>query len=358
VVNGPNTVGNIVEGGINTCFISSSRSNSDWKSGKRNCCLLCQSGGFLRSRVSDVWPAVLPSVSLSVGNQLDLTVVDLLEFYIDDPKMTTFALYIEGLTDGDGIRLMNLVSRAREMNKSVVVYKAGRTDLGRMATKTHTASRGNDYTLFKQVLDMAGAMVIDSLDEWNQMVIMTTLCPELVHPKKKSVGVAVLTNAGYEKCAAVDHLTAGEDGMVHLPRWSADSKKEIARMFRKYKIEKIVDIGSVLDVTPLFRDEGWYDLMKIAFQDPDCDVGFITGVPESQTLRTLPNELDDPHGIVPYMKKLKAEFPHKPLVASWDSDYKFYPLRKALNQSGIPCFSSVDATARVLRKIICKARKR
>jgi acyl-CoA synthetase (NDP forming) len=358
VVNGPNTVGNRVEGGINTCFIDASLSNSDWRSGKRNCALLCQSGAFMVSTVSDVWPAITPGVAVSVGNQLDLTVVDLLEFYLEDPKLTTFALYLEGLTEAAGIRLMNLVRRARDLDKAVVLYKAGRTDAGRRATRSHTASKSNDYDVFSGLLDLAGGLVASSLDEWLQLVIITTLCPTLIKPKKKSVGVAVLTNAGYEKCAAADHLTGLGEDIIHLPKWSPDSTKEIAKMFKKYKIEKIVDIGEVLDVTPLFADEGYYDLMKIAFKDPDCDVGFVTGVPETQSLRTQPNQLDHPKSMVSFMKKLKAECPEKPLILAWECDQRFYPLRKALNQSGIPCFSSPDSVARALRSIIRQARRK
>jgi acyl-CoA synthetase (NDP forming) len=111
VVNGPNTVGNIADGGINSTFIDTTRSNSDWATGKRNCALICQRGAFLISRVSDFWPAVKPAVLISVGNQLGLSVPDFLEFYLQGPKITTLGLYVEGLSDGEGIRLLNLVAR-------------------------------------------------------------------------------------------------------------------------------------------------------------------------------------------------------------------------------------------------------
>lgn len=354
VMNGPNTVGNIDSAGINTIFVDSARSNSDWKTGKTNCAIICQSGAFAISRISDIAPAVNPSIAISVGNQLDLSVTDFLEFYIDRPDLTTFGLYVEGLSDGEGIRLMNLVRKARDIGKSVVIYKAGRTQAGIRAAKGHTAAMAGDFKMFKNLLELAGALVVDTLDEWNQLVILTTVFPSLIKTaQKKSVGVGVLTNAGFEKCACADHLMSnGTEGILHLPQWSEETLKEITKIFTKNKIDEVVDVSEVLDVTPLFTDTAYYELLRVILKDPECDVGVISGVPETHIMKTLGEEINDPKSILQYTKKLVKEFPNKIIVGVFESGPRYEPLRHALNSIGVATFASIDAASRAITKII------
>ena len=108
------------------------------------------------------------------------------------------------------------------------------------------------------------------------MVKLTTLWPQLMKFNRKSVGVGVLTNAGFEKCATADHLMAnGMEGILHLPKWSPESKKNIDKIFTKYKINEVVDVSEVLDVTPQIPDSGYYDLMRVIPTDPDCDIAIL-----------------------------------------------------------------------------------
>ena len=353
VMNGPNTVGNVCEGGINTVFVDSTRSNSDWKTGKKNACILCQSGAFMLSRISDIAPAVVPKVAISVGNQLDLSVTDFLEYYLERPDISSYGLYIEGLSDGEGIRMMNLVRKAHELGKAVIIYKAGRTQAGIRAAKGHTAAMAGDFQMFKNLMTMAGALVVDSFDEWNQLLVLTTLWPQILKNKGSAVGVAVVTNAGFEKCATADHLTVnGTEGLIQLPKWTAKTEKEIERVFKKYKIDEVVDISEVLDVTPQMPDSGYYELLRAVLADPGCDIGIVGGVPETQALHTLESELNDEKGLLGYIRKLREEFPHKPLVAVFESGEKYQPLRRELTKLGVASFSSIDSASRVICNVI------
>jgi len=358
VINGPNTVGNICKGGINTVFVDSTRSNADG-SGKTNCCLLCQSGAFMISRISDLAPAINPAVAISVGNQLDLSVTDFLEHYIENPDLTTFGLYIEGLADGEGIRLMNLVHRARKLDKTVVIYKAGRTQAGVRAAKGHTAAMAGDFGMFKNLIETAGAIVVDTLDEWNSIVTMSTLYPQIVRmSKNRSMGIGAMTNAGFEKCATADHLMAnGTDSLIHLPKWTPETLKSISAIYKKMKIEEVVDVSEVLDVTPMFNDTAYYELMKTVLNDPGCDIGILSAVPETQTLHTLESDLKNPNGLYQLCKKLREEYPHKPLVCVFESGEKYHPLRRELNRIGIPSFMSIDTASRAIVQLIRAANK-
>jgi acyl-CoA synthetase (NDP forming) len=295
-------------------------------------------------------------VGVSVGNQLDLTLTDFLEHYLEDPSLTTFALYIEGLGDGEGIRLMNLVRRATTLGKPVVIYKAGRTQAGLRAAKGHTASAAGDFQMFRGLLELAGAMVVDSFEELNHILTITTLFPGFYRKRKGSIGVAILTNAGFEKCATADHLTTKEmDGKLHLPQWSAQTMADLRRIFQKYKIDEIVEVGEVLDLTPMVDDDGYYELMQVVLRDPACDVGILSYVPEGTNVLTEEFQLSDPRSLLQYAKKLREEFPDKPLITVIESGQKYYPLRRELNKIGVPAFSSIDSAGRALATIVRQA---
>jgi len=354
VMNGPNTVGNICAKGINTVFIDSTRSSSNFRDGKRNCAIICQSGAFMCSRISDLAPAVLPSVAVSVGNQLDLSVTDFLEYYIDDPELTTYGLYVEGLSDGEGIRMMNLVRRAKELGKTVVIYKAGRTQAGIRAAKGHTAAMAGDFKMFRSLLEHAGAIVTDTFEQWNQLVILTTLFPQIMkNAKGRSTGVAVLTNAGFEKCACADHLMQnGTEKIMHLPQWTPETLKKIHSIYKKYKIGEVVDVSEVLDVTPMLNDNGYYELTKTILEDPGCDVAIISAVPETQNLKALGHEINHPKSIFKYLEKLTKEYPNKPIVGVFESSERYFPIRKELNRIGVASFGSIDAASRAIVDIV------
>jgi len=354
VVNGPNTVGNLKKDGLNTVFVSRERSTSDGKTGAQNCAILCQSGAYMISRISDLFPAVNPSIAISVGNQLDLSVTDLLEHYIDLPEITTYGLYIEGLSESEGIRLMNLVSEARKKGKTVVIYKSGRSQAGIRAAKGHTASMAGDFNMFKSHLEDAGAIVVDTTEDWNRLVMLTTLYPQITKiAAKKSTGVCVLTNAGFEKCACADHLMVnGTEKIIHLPKWSEESLKVINRVFKKQKITEVVDVSEVLDVTPIFTDIGYYEILHGVLNDKECDIGIIAGVPETQSMKTQEWDIPDPKGIFQLTKKLKEEFPDKPLIAVVESGERYQPLRNAFLSIGIATFNSIDAASKAIVQVI------
>ena len=49
---------------------------------------------------------------------MDLSIPDYLEHFMNTrPDLTSYGCYLEGMNDGDGLRLMKLVQRARKEGK-------------------------------------------------------------------------------------------------------------------------------------------------------------------------------------------------------------------------------------------------
>lgn len=71
----------------------------------------------------------------NTGNESDVTFADCLGQIVEDPRITTLAGYIEGITDGPGF--VATARRAAELGKPLVVTKVGRTASGAQIGRAH-----------------------------------------------------------------------------------------------------------------------------------------------------------------------------------------------------------------------------
>jgi acetyl-CoA synthetase (ADP-forming) len=99
---------------------------------------------------------------VSIGNQADVTENEVFETLLDDPETGGFAFYVEGFSDAG--RFLDLAARARQSGKPVVVVKAGRTEAGRAAAFSHTASLAGPYRLFEAAARSRGVVVADDTE--------------------------------------------------------------------------------------------------------------------------------------------------------------------------------------------------
>lgn len=109
--------------------------------------LACQSGSLMASLISHAQDAGTGfSVAATVGNQADIELCDLIEYFIEDDATRAICLYVEGLKDG--ARFLELAKRARTAGKPVLAVKAGRSAAGQQLTQSHTASLAGSYAVW------------------------------------------------------------------------------------------------------------------------------------------------------------------------------------------------------------------
>ncbi len=109
--------------------------------------LACQSGSLMASLISHAQDAGTGfSVAATVGNQADIELCDLIEYFIEDEATRAICLYVEGLKDG--ARFLELAKRARAAGKPVLAVKAGRSTAGQQLTQSHTASLAGSYAVW------------------------------------------------------------------------------------------------------------------------------------------------------------------------------------------------------------------
>ena len=100
---------------------------------------------------------------ISLGNQVDVSLTEALEFLVDDPHTHTIGAFIEGIDDGPRFRTAALA--AQRAGKPLVAVKSGRTQAGQLAAATHTAALAGSDRVFQAVCREAGVMLVEDVAE-------------------------------------------------------------------------------------------------------------------------------------------------------------------------------------------------
>jgi acetyl coenzyme A synthetase (ADP forming)-like protein len=90
---------------------------------------------------------------VALGNKGDVSEIDLIDFFKEDPNTKVISLYIEGVKDGK--RFMETVKAAKQ-KKPIVVLKPGKTQKGMKAVQSHTHSIAGKDEVFDAVCRQTG----------------------------------------------------------------------------------------------------------------------------------------------------------------------------------------------------------
>ncbi len=339
---GGNSLGIVSKPGrYNTIFIPQSKLPLNNK-GRSNVALLSQSGAFMISRLSKMaW--LSPRYAVSAGNQTDLTITDFLRHTAKDPEVRTFAVYIEGFKDGDGLEFSRAVEEIVKGGRDVIFYKAGRTAEGKQATSGHTASLAGDYDVCEAIVRGAGAYVARNFEEFKSLMLISSLLGDKSWSGRR---LAAISNAGYETVGMSDSLR-GDGWNLSLAPFTAETRAALKGALVKYKLDGLVDVRNPLDVTPMANDEANAEAVRAFLADPTVDAVLFATIPLTAALGTLAHELAAPGAIINRLKEL-VQSAAKPVVVSIDSGELFDPMAKACEEAGIPTFRSADEACKAL----------
>jgi acetyl-CoA synthetase len=126
----------------------------------RGVALICQSGTIALTLMFN--DRSLPVAYLfTVGNQTRIAVEDLIERLSDDPRVTAFGLYLEGIKDP--ARFAAAAAKARAAGKPIAIVKSGRTDSAARTAHSHTGALAGADAVFEAFCRQAGLARCDTL---------------------------------------------------------------------------------------------------------------------------------------------------------------------------------------------------
>ncbi|MEE9935535.1 MAG: acetate--CoA ligase family protein, partial [Deltaproteobacteria bacterium] len=109
---------------------------------KGNVGMVAQAGVYAAGILTGLSNVLDFGIVATIGNKMDINETDILEYLSDDDHISTIVMYMEDIRSGK--RFVDVASRAA-VRKPVIVLKSGRTEAGKKAVSSHTASlAGND----------------------------------------------------------------------------------------------------------------------------------------------------------------------------------------------------------------------
>jgi acetyl-CoA synthetase len=126
----------------------------------RGVALICQSGTIALTLMFN--DRSLPiGYLMSVGNQTRLAAEDLIDALSDDPRVSAFGLYLEGIQDAG--KFARAVAKAREHGKPIALVKSGRTEAASRTARSHTGALAGSDAVFDAFCAQAGIARCETL---------------------------------------------------------------------------------------------------------------------------------------------------------------------------------------------------
>lgn len=335
-------------GNYDTLFIPDAKLPKKRGDYKRRAAFVSQSGAFMITRLSKR-PELDPAYMISVGNQNDLTLGDMVRYLKDVPDLDVIAVYAEGFKDLDGLYFSRAVRDAVVAGKDVIFYKAGRTKEGKTATSGHTASLAGDYMVCESCVRQAGGMVAGTFTQFEDLLMLSQrLHTKQIHGNRLSA----LSGAGFEAVGMADNIQSDDYAMA-MAEISEKAVEAINAMLAGKHLEGLVEVKNPLDLNPAADDEAHIRAVRCLAEDPGVDAVVVGLDPLSPAMRTLSEcenrtyDFKAPGSIAVEMPLLVNEL-DKPVVGVVDGGRLYDPLVDELMKQGMAVFRSSDQAVRAL----------
>ncbi len=195
---------------------------------------ITQSGGHaVNLMLSGMDSGLFFNKVISLGNQLDVSINEILEHMGEDDSIGVIGMYVEDVKDGR--RYLELLKEIAP-RKPVVVWKGGITEEGKAATVSHTGSMAGNERIFQAALRQSGAIGVDHMQEMIRM--LRVLQPPIPLPGGR---LAIFSPGGGNTVNICDLFTACPH--IQLPRFETATVESLKSLLP----EENVDVRNPVD---------------------------------------------------------------------------------------------------------------
>lgn len=159
------------------------------------------------------------SFFVSIGNAVDVSFGDLIDYFGQDTNTYSIILYVE--TIGDARRFLS-AARAFARRKPIIAYKSGRFPLSAQAAASHTGALAAKDSICNALMRRAGLARVYNMNHIFDF-------SDLVGHKKipRGFGLAIVTNAGGPGVMATDTLIDNGGVLVPLSEKSLEQLNQL-----------------------------------------------------------------------------------------------------------------------------------
>lgn len=259
----------------------------------------------------------------SLGNEMDVTESDMLEYFAEDEHAKVIAMYVEGIQDGP--RFME-VARRVSRKKPIVFLKAGKNDAGAKAVSSHTGSLAGSYAAYQAALEQAGVIEVETISQlFNVAWALGT------QPLPAGKRVAIPTNAGGAAALAADSLDFNGFELAQIA-------PEIQQKLRT-KLNPSAQVSNPVDMLGSVSPEDY----RWSLDNLDADDGVDVLLPI-----LVPQALVDTLGVAKAWVEV-GKSTNKTLLTCLMGERSTLESEQCLNLAGVPVYAYPDEAGRVLK---------
>ncbi len=254
----------------------------------------------------------------TIGNKLDINETDIMEAVSKDENINVICMYLESVKGG-----RRFIDEARRitLDKPVVVLKSGRTDAGKKAVASHTASLAGNDRIFSAAFRQSG--IIRARD-YEHMFNLARAISKQPFPDRE--GVFIITYAGSLGVIAADAIT---DNGMRLAELEPHLKLRLKKLLPDY-------VCGMNPVDYTFSQDAETVKRTIEIGVDSSDVGSFIVILQAEILESYPDTLKS------------IDYKGKPIIACVAGKEFAMPGVIKMEKAGIPVFSTPEQAADAL----------
>ncbi len=288
--------------------------------------------GFMAANLRDalLGRGVPVACVFSTGNEVSVSVEDVLAAYIADEQIRAITVYAEQVRRPR--QFLQLAAQARAAGKPVVLLMPGCSARAREAAQSHTGALAGDHATAMACLRREAVVTVESLDE-----LLDVTAVLLRYPQPPAGGAAFMTGSGAMKNIALDFA---DDLGLELPQLSQPVADKLRALLPAYAVaENPLDYTTVSVRNPAIVGE-----LLLAMLEDEGIGSIVLAIPVGPVVA----QKDKAEHIVPMIAK--ASKPAVLVLTGDDSPVEPFFL-DAIRASGVPLFRSADRALRALRRV-------
>ena len=260
---------------------------------------------------------------VSLGNKADVSEIDLLDLWQDDPNTSVILIYSEGLPNGqEFIR----VARQVTAKKPVVAIKSGVTQSGSRAVSSHTGSLAGSEQAYQAAFQQAGVLRATSMESLFDMALAIGYQPALEGDR-----IAIVTNAGGPGILATDAL---ERSGLTMARFELETIRSLEQF-----LPDAASAANPVDVLGDARADRYRFALEKVASDPNVDGILVVVTPQAMTEIEATAEA---------VGTLESET-KKPILGCFMGEVKIKPGIDILTAHGVPNYPFPERAAVAFR---------
>ncbi len=227
---------------------------------RKGAALIMQSGMITADMTMNQRSVPLAYV-ISVGNQAMLAVEDYMDVLVDDPRVSGFGIYVEGIIHLE--KFAAACMKALQAGKPVLLLKAGSSSIGASLAVSHTGSLSGSDEAHQALFDRLGVIRVRSPE-----LMLETLKFMTISGTPEGRRIAAFTCSGGEALMVADYCV--NKGLA-LPQPSESAVRKLAGL-----LPDIATISNPLDyTTPLWGNREVMPKVFAAALEDGFDAAFF-----------------------------------------------------------------------------------